>query len=105
MWGPPEIVDVPALRDELGALGVVENDSPFPFPIKRVYFLYDVPTEAVRGSHAHKRLNQLVVAVASTFRVQLDDGSTKSEFELTSPSHGPTVPPVARRIFTPRATR
>lgn len=103
-WGSPEIVDVPALRDDLGALGVVEKDSPFPFPIKRVYFLYDVPAAAVRGSHAHKRLNQLIVAVAGSFRVQLDDGTTTTEFELASPDRGLTVPPGYWRTlshFTP----
>jgi dTDP-4-dehydrorhamnose 3,5-epimerase-like enzyme len=103
-WGTPGIVDVPALRDELGALGVVEKDSPFPFPMKRVYFLYDVPADAVRGSHAHKKLNQLIVAVAGSFRVQLDDGTTTTEFELSSPDHGLTVPPGYWRTlshFTP----
>lgn len=92
-WGAPGIIDVPALRDEFGALGVVEKDSPFPFPIKRVYFLYDVPADAVRGSHAHKRLNQLIVAVAGSFRVQLDDGTMTTEFDLSSPDRGLTVPP------------
>lgn len=92
-WGSPAIIDVPALRDDLGALGVVEKESPFPFAIKRVYFLYDVPADAVRGSHAHKDLHQLIVAVAGSLRVQLDNGTTKTEFELTSPDRGLTVPP------------
>ena len=103
-WGSPAIIDVPALRDDLGALGVVEKDSPFPFPIKRVYFLYDVPADAVRGSHAHKQLNQLIVAVAGTLRVQLDDGTTRTDFALTSPSQGLVVPPGYWRTlshFTP----
>jgi dTDP-4-dehydrorhamnose 3,5-epimerase-like enzyme len=87
------LVEVPAMRDELGALGVVEKDVPFPYPIKRVYFLYDVPAEAVRGSHAHKALHQLIVAVAGSFRVELDDGATKTDFQLSSPDVGLTVPP------------
>lgn len=92
-WDVPGIIDVPANRDELGALGVVEGDTPFPFPIKRVYFLYDVPADAVRGSHAHKELSQLIVAVAGSFTVQLDDGTTKTDFALSSPDKGLRVPP------------
>ncbi len=87
------MIPVPAMRDELGALGVVEKDSPFPFPIKRVYFLYDVPAEAVRGSHAHKALHQLIIAVAGSFRVELDDGRTRTDFQLSSPAQGLAVPP------------
>jgi len=81
------------MRDELGALGVVEKDSPFPFPIKRVYFLYDVPSDAVRGSHAHKALHQLIIPIAGSFRVELDDGRERRDFLLSNPSQGLAVPP------------
>ncbi len=92
-WDVPEIIDVPTVTDPLGSLGVVERDVPFPFPIKRVYFIYDVPSDAVRGSHAHKELSQLIVAVAGTLRVQLDNGTEQSEWTLDSPSRGLKVPP------------
>lgn len=92
-WDVPTLINVPEFRDGLGALGVVEKDSPFPFPIKRVYFLYDVPSNAVRGSHAHKDLHQLIVAVSGSFQVDLDDGQNQSRFILNSPSRGLTVPP------------
>jgi dTDP-4-dehydrorhamnose 3,5-epimerase-like enzyme len=92
-WDVPGLVSVPAVRDSLGALGVVEKSSPFPFPIKRVYFLYDVPADAVRGSHAHKDLNQLIVAVAGRFTVELDDGENKLRFDLSRPDEGVRVPP------------
>ncbi|MFT4285230.1 MAG: FdtA/QdtA family cupin domain-containing protein [Protaetiibacter sp.] len=92
-WTSPAVIPVPAMRDELGALGVVEKDSPFPFPIKRVYFLYDVPADAVRGSHAHKALHQLIIPVAGSFRVELDDGRERRDFLLSNPAQGLTVPP------------
>jgi dTDP-4-dehydrorhamnose 3,5-epimerase-like enzyme len=92
-WETPSIIDVPTMRDELGALGVIEKDVPFPYPLKRVYFLYDVPSTATRGSHAHKALHQLIIAVAGSFTVTLDDGRTKSTFLLKSPSKGLSVPP------------
>jgi len=92
-WDSPRLIAIPAHRDDLGALGVVERDSPFPFEIKRVYFLYDVPAEAVRGSHAHKDLRQLIIPLSGSLTVELDDGVTKQSFALTTPSIGLTVPP------------
>lgn len=84
---------MPTIRDDLGALGVVERDFPFPFPIRRTYFIYDVPTGAVRGSHAHKALNQLILPLSGSFKVTLDDGHTSEEFTLDSPAFGLVVPP------------
>jgi hypothetical protein len=92
-YASPAIVPVPVRRDELGALGVVEREDPFPFPIKRVYYLFDVPSDAVRGSHAHKDLHQLIVAVAGSFTVELDDGRTRIPYLLDSPERGLTIPP------------
>ena len=86
-------MDIPVIRSERGALGVVEKDIPFPFELKRVYYLFDVPSKAVRGSHAHKSLNQLIIAITGSFRVNLDDGTTNSQFLLSSPDQGLTVPP------------
>jgi dTDP-4-dehydrorhamnose 3,5-epimerase-like enzyme len=99
-WDIPALIEVPTVRDDLGALGVVEGLSPFPFPIKRVYFLYDVPAGAVRGSHAHKDLNQLIVAVAGSLSVQLDNGTEKTEWVLDAPSKGLVVPPGYWRTLT-----
>ena len=92
-WEVPTVVDIPVIRSERGALGVVEKDIPFPFELKRVYYLFDVPSKAVRGSHAHKSLNQLIIAITGSFRVNLDDGTTNSQFLLSSPDQGLTVPP------------
>jgi dTDP-4-dehydrorhamnose 3,5-epimerase-like enzyme len=103
-WDVPELVDVPTLRDDLGSLGVVEGQSPFPFPIKRVYFIHSVTPGAVRGSHAHKALYQLIIAVSGSLVVQLDDGTTKTEWTLDSAAKGLKVPPGFWRTlynFTP----
>jgi dTDP-4-dehydrorhamnose 3,5-epimerase-like enzyme len=99
-WAEPTVIDVPAFRDELGALGVVEKDNPFPFAIKRVYFLYDVPSGAVRGSHAHRNLRQLIIAASGSFEVTLDDGRNEQSFRLSSPDKGLTVPPGYWRTLT-----
>lgn len=99
-WDAPTLIKVPAFRDELGALGVIEKDGEFPFAIKRVYFLYDVPSNAVRGSHAHKDLKQLIIAVSGSLVVTLDDGYSAREFRLDSPEVAVTVPPGYWRTLT-----
>ena len=76
-----------------GNLSVVENGITLPFDVKRVYYLYDVPGGESRGSHAHKELEQLIVAASGSFRVTLDDGRTKRTFFLNRPYQGLYVKP------------
>jgi len=106
-WTQPGLVDVPTITDELGSLGVVEGSAPFPFPIERVYFIHSVAPGAVRGSHAHKALRQLIVAVSGSFTVTLDDGRETSAWPLDTPTVGLVVPPGYWRTlseFTPGAS-
>lgn len=71
-----------------GDISVVENGLTVPFDTKRVYYLYDVPGGVNRGGHAHKELQQLIVAVSGSFTVVLDDGSVKRSFVLNRPYMG-----------------
>jgi dTDP-4-dehydrorhamnose 3,5-epimerase-like enzyme len=87
------LVNVPNFRDSLGSLGIIEKGNPFPFPIKRVYFLFNVAENAVRGSHAHKELHQLIVALSGSFTITLDDGENSAEFNLTTPTEALLVSP------------
>ncbi len=79
--------------DRRGNLTVVENSSSFPFDVKRVYYLYDVPGGESRGSHAHRNLEQLIVAVSGSFKVTLNDGTYKRTFFLNRPYQGLYVKP------------
>ena len=79
--------------DRKGNLTVVENGITLPFDVKRVYYLYDVPGGESRGSHAHKELEQLVVAASGSFRVTLDDGKSKRTFYLNRPYQGLIIKP------------
>lgn len=60
----------------------IEGGSHIPFAIQRVYYLYDVPGGAERGGHAHKNLEQLIVAMSGSFDIVLDDGTEKKRFHL-----------------------
>lgn len=79
--------------DRKGNLSVVENGYSLPFDVKRVYYLYDVPGGESRGSHAHRNLEQLIVAASGSFRVNLDDGKNKRSFFLNRPYQGLVIRP------------
>lgn len=79
--------------DRRGNLTVVENGMTLPFNTKRVYYLYDVPGGESRGAHAHKTLEQLIVAVSGSFEVSMDDGVNKKSFFLNRPYQGLYVKP------------
>ena len=65
------IIDLPRIEDPRGNLTFIENNRHIPFDIKRVYYTYDVPGGSERGSHAHKQLQQLIVAMSGSFDVVL----------------------------------
>lgn len=79
--------------DRKGNISVVQNGDTVPFDVKRVYYLYDVPGGESRGSHAHKALNQLVIAASGSFTVSLDDGKDKKTFVLKRPYEGLFIVP------------
>lgn len=79
--------------DRKGNLTVVENGRTLPFDVKRVYYIYDVPGGESRGGHAHKDLEQLIIAASGSFRVTLDDGNMKRTFFLNRPYQGLYVKP------------
>ena len=86
--GSVRLIDVPQIHDPRGDLTFIEGHSHVPFDIARVYYLYNVPVDAERGGHAHKDLEQVVFALSGSFRMKVDDGTTKSEFWLRDPRKG-----------------
>lgn len=79
--------------DRKGNLTVVENEETLPFDVKRVYYLYDVPGGESRGAHAHRDLEQFIIAASGSFKVTLDDGKCKRTFFLNRPYQGLYVKP------------
>lgn len=81
------IIDIPKINNAKGNIGVIENDT-IPFEIKRVYYLFDVPSGAKRGGHAHKNLKQILIAISGSFDVILKDGKNKETITLNRPDKG-----------------
>jgi len=87
-----ELLDLPTVTDERGGLTYVEQSETIPFDIQRVYYLYDW-TGTQRGEHAHKQLQQVLIAVNGTITVRLDDGNTTTTVRLETPTQGLYVAP------------
>ncbi len=87
-----KIIDLPRINDPRGNLTFVESHQHIPFDIKRVYYLYDVPGGAERGGHAHKALQQLIIAMSGSFVIHLDDGVSKKTFHMNRSYFGLYVP-------------
>jgi len=91
------MIELPRMSDPRGNLTFIEADRHAPFPINRVYYLYDVPGGADRGGHAHKALSQLMIAMSGSFDVVLDDGEEKKHFHLNRSYTGLYIPPMTWR--------
>lgn len=87
-----QLIDIRRYSDSRGYLSVVENGIDIPFDIKRIYYLYMVP-EVARGAHAHKELQQLLIATSGSVEVIMDDGKNKKSFMLDRPWKGLLIPP------------
>lgn len=86
-----ELLDIPTINDARGNLAVIEKDI-LPYPIKRVYYLFDVPSDSFRGGHAHKEQLEFLIALSGSFTVTLDNGRSKKSFLLNKPNKGLLLP-------------
>lgn len=87
-----KIIDLPKITDRRGNLTFIEENKHIPFEIKRVYYLYDVPGGETRGGHAHKHLQQFIIATNGSFDVILDDSFERKRFHLNRSYYGLYVP-------------
>lgn len=82
-----QLISLPKIEDRRGNLSVIEGNT-IPFDIKRVYYVYDIPSGIERGGHAHKNLQQFLVALSGSFDVILNNGKQKSTVTLNKPNVG-----------------
>ena len=76
-----------------GNVSIVENNRDIHFDVKRIYYLYDIPGGESRGGHAHKELQQLILAVGGSFDIILDDGRVRRTITLNNPYRGLLIVP------------
>ena len=92
-----KIIDLPKIQDYRGNLTFIEQNSHIPFDIQRIYYLFDVPGGAERGGHAHQKLEQLIIPVAGSFNVVIDDGKERKTIELNRAFRGLYICPMVWR--------
>jgi len=88
----PHIINLPKIEDPRGNLTFIEEENHIPFEIKRVYWIYDVPGGQMRGGHAFKKQQELIVALSGSFDVMVDDGKEKKTFSLNRSYYGLYIP-------------
>jgi hypothetical protein len=86
------LIDLPKIPDDRGNLSFFENGRQIPFDIQRVYWIYDVPGGEVRGGHAYKVLEEVIIALSGAFEVVLHDGLGERRFLLNRSYTGLYVP-------------
>jgi len=86
------VIGLPKVDDARGNLTFIEGMSHVPFDIKRVYYLYDVPGGESRGGHAHRKLEQFIIAANGSFDVVIDDGYNSMRFHLNRSYYGLYIP-------------
>lgn len=94
----------PTIHDPRGNLTFLEGNAHIPFEIKRIYYLHDVPGGESRGGHAHKELEQVIIAIHGSFQIHLDDGWNQTLITLDRSDHGLYIPRLIWRElhhFTP----
>jgi dTDP-4-dehydrorhamnose 3,5-epimerase-like enzyme len=84
----------PVVEDLRGKLSFGEYGAHLPFVPRRYFVVYDVPSQEVRGEHAHRKCHQMMVCLKGTVEILVDDGSQRAVVPLTDPSLGIHVPPL-----------
>ena len=86
------ILEFGDLGDERGNLVVVEGAQDIPFEIKRVFYIYGSDSEVVRGQHANRKSEFVLINVSGTSKVRVDNGSEEDIIELNRPRMGLYLP-------------
>ena len=97
MVGGCRILQLPKIADVRGNLSFVEGERHIPFPIRRVYWIYDVPGGESRGGHAYRKLEEFIIAASGSFDVVVDDGRDRQVVQLNRSYFGLYVPPMIWR--------
>jgi dTDP-4-dehydrorhamnose 3,5-epimerase-like enzyme len=87
------LIELRSVYDQRGSISFVESGPDIPFPVRRVYLTYDIPSHATRAGHAHRALQQLYIAASGAFDVRLDDGHDTRTVTLNRPNAGLIIGP------------
>ncbi len=88
----PRLINLPKIEDPRGNLTFIEEDTHFPFKIKRVYWIYDVPGGEKRGGHSFKNQDEIIIALSGSFDVVINNGKKEESYHLNRSYYGLYIP-------------
>lgn len=91
-WSQPHIIQLPKFGGRGASLSFIEGGNHIPFPIRRIYYLGEVKKRTIRGEHAHRDLEQLVIAITGAFDMVVFDGQRQWTFSLNAPDEALYIP-------------
>ena len=86
------LIHLASCQDKRGLLAFAEAEKEIPFPIKRVFWIYDVPQGETRGGHANWKCAEAIFPLKGSFDIYVDDGHFSRTYHLDSPCEGIVVP-------------
>lgn len=89
-----DLIELPRIDDLRGSLSFVQDGDHLPFPVKRIYYMYDIYNRAVRGGHAHKMQDTVLIPVSGRFTAKLMNRSQERVHVMDKPNMGLRVPPL-----------
>jgi dTDP-4-dehydrorhamnose 3,5-epimerase-like enzyme len=87
-----KLIELPKNTDKRGNLSFLQNTDQVPFEIKRVFWIYDVPGGEIRGGHAYKEQQEVIIALSGSFDVVVFDGEKEEKFQLNRSYYGLYLP-------------
>lgn len=82
-----KLIDIPKIVNKEGNIGVVEKNI-LPYDVKRVYYLFDIPSSAKRGGHAHKEQLEFLISISGSFDVIIKNQNETKTITLNKPDKG-----------------
>jgi hypothetical protein len=89
-----ELIELPLRSDKRGNLVFAQEGDHVPFSVKRIFYIYDIPSGASRAGHAHRAQHQLLIMVSGSCQVRVDDGTDTASVVLDSPRLALHAPPL-----------
>lgn len=94
-----KLLPLPRILDDRGNLSFLQHDQQIPFAVRRAYWIYDVPGGEIRGSHAFRRTQEIIIALSGSFDIVLHDGTTQQTYSLNRSYTGLYVPQLLWRTL------
>ena len=95
-----EIINFSEHKSNNGTLVAIESGKDIPFTLKRIYYVYGASALAVRGKHAHKKLEQIIFCISGSCDFWFDNGTCKEQIHLDDPSKGIYIKSMIWREFS-----